>query len=257
MLRSRSFKQAAGIAAAILGLAGASACERQLASPPEPAVLPPTAVEADVAVTPEIVESADAGRDAAAEPGPAPFVIESWPGREEMHTFSLTWLGGSDEIALRQHPDALSASVAEVSWPDGNEVEWKETRVVVTRPRIYRALRQTRFVGVFYDPLAEPIEPEEMVASEETLTIEAEERVALFQYAGEGACYVEVRERLYLGSCPAKQFAAESEPSVGRRKFQPLEQQWWVLVEHKKASGWVRVDESLFEVRTRILSEHE
>src|SRR5690554_4833879 len=70
--------------------------------------------------------------------------VESWPGRRDMSTFSVTWLGGEETVVLRAFPRVESEEVARRGWDDGSEVEWTDSRVVVYATRPFYALRDTR-----------------------------------------------------------------------------------------------------------------
>lgn len=196
----------------------------------------------------------EAGQDQSAE---RLLEVEAWPGQREMLTFSLTWLGGEEEVVLRAGPDLASAEVARRGWEDGSEVEWSDTRVVVLAGRPFRALKDARLKVISFDPGAEVVEPEEMVEEEFALEVKAGELIDVYQYVGEGACYLGAGEQMYVGDCPGKEFVADVEVEEGERKLEPLEQEWWVLVGDGAERGWVRADDSLFEARTRRMAEYE
>lgn len=183
--------------------------------------------------------------------------VEAWPGQGEMLTFQLTWLGGEEEVVLRERPDENSAEVARRSWEDGSDVDWEETRVVVLAVRPFRALKDVRLEVMPFDPQAEVLEPEEMVEENVVVTVSQGELIELYQYVGEETCYLGIGGQMYVGDCPGKEFETAVAVEEGQRRLTPLEQEWWVLVGDGEARGWVRADNSLFEAHTRRMEAYE
>lgn len=231
---------------------GCENCEKEIKNPDVSLDSASAAAESSNSLAGQSGADAD-GREQA-QPGSERLLeVEAWPGQGEMLTFQLTWLGGGEEVVLRERPDEGSAEVARRSWEDGSEVGWEETRVVVLAARPFRALKDVRLEVMRFDPQMEALEAEENVV----VTVSQGERIELYQYVGEETCYLGVRGQIYVGDCPGKEFQAEVAVEKGQRRLSPLEQEWWVLVGDGKARGWVRADNSWFEAHTRRMEEYE
>ncbi|RVU47917.1 hypothetical protein EA187_00325 [Lujinxingia sediminis] len=237
---------------------------------PESPAAPGVPVEREEA--PEVVAPAEPDVDEVQPSGPpeGPLSFASWPGREELHTFDLMWLGGEREVRLHEAPDASSAQVGQASWMDTEEIVWEDTRVQVLEPTSYEVIRALELAGLAYDE-----DFEELDAEEVRLALEEGEQVALYQYGGEGTCFVGARDQVLLGPCPNEEMglrkvarpdadvlpqerAAQgaAHPEV-KERWSPLEQQWWVKVRHNAHSGWMRVDDAPVEVHVRLIEGYE
>ncbi|MFU8804082.1 MAG: hypothetical protein ACNA8W_09765 [Bradymonadaceae bacterium] len=181
------------------------------------------------------------------EPGP-PLSLASWPGRDGRHTFGMTWLGGQEEVVLRLEPDADSDVAATTQWVDGAEIDWRDTRQIVTLPWIYKAREAGKFTGYTY-------ETEHDLTLDEAVEVGfgKDDLIRIYGDAGEGQCYVGKGEAFFLVDCMIVTKDLERllplEIDDTTRPWKPEESQWWVLVEEEGKRGWWRVDESRVEVR--------
>lgn len=242
----------------VLGACSFVGCEKRESGLKDSEVTQNAGPDSEASVQ-EDIQNVDQDQDTAAQQRPVQGLleVESWPGRRDMSTFSITWLGGEETVALHEFPRAQSAEIARRSWEDGSEVEWSDTRVVVYAGRPFRALRDTRLDVVEFDPTVEPLEPEEMIDQNVVLEIKAGESIQLYQFMGDETCYLGVSEKIYVGDCPGKDFQAEADGDAGRLRLEPLEQEWWVLVGEGAERGWVQLGGSLFETRIRRMTEYE
>lgn len=234
---------------------------------------PAPAVPVEREEAPAVEAPAEPDAEEAEPPGPpeGPLSFSSWPGREELHTFDLMWLGGEREVALYEAPDAASSQVGAASWMDTEEIVWEDTRVRVMEPTAYEATRALEVAGLAYDE-----DFEELDAEEVRLALEEGEQVALYQYGGEGTCFVGARGQVVLGPCPTEEMGlravserpdADAQPAQAasegaahpevKERWRPREQQWWVKVRHNAQSGWMRVDDAPVEVHVRLIEGYE
>ncbi|TXD38884.1 hypothetical protein FRC98_00325 [Lujinxingia vulgaris] len=263
----RGFKVGVGAAAVLLWVG--AGCDRD--AEPE-AVVDPVAPAQPEEEAVE-VEPTEPDAEEAEPPGPpsGPLSFASWPGREELHTFDLMWLGGEREVALYEAPDATSASVGRASWMDTEEIVWEDSRVRVTEPTFYEVSQALEVVGLAYDESFEELDAEEL-----HLELEEGELLALYQYGGEGTCFVGARGQVLLGACPdeaagLREVEAPSEAPSQREgaaagegahaevkeRWRPRQQEWWVKVRHDAESGWMRVDDAPIEVHVRLIEGYD
>lgn len=177
-----------------------------------------------------------------------------WPGRDGRHTFGLTWLGGDAAVELRTQPSDTADLVATVKWTDGTAMDWRDTRLVVGLPQIYRASEAVRLPGSPYE-MADDLVMDEAV----TVSVEPGELLWVYGDAGDAQCYVANQQAIFVVECGRLgQGLVRVQPVEvvnPEQPWEPGERQWWVLVESKRLRGWWRVDESLVEVRTVPLGD--
>ncbi|RAL24885.1 hypothetical protein DL240_01360 [Lujinxingia litoralis] len=235
--------------AAIVMIGGLVACEKE-----GPAPAPESVQEEAVPVEPPVAAVEEEPVVEVVEPPPGPLTFVSWPGREELYTFDLMWLGGEREVALLAEPDPQAEVVDRAGWMDTEELRWQDTRVRVTEPRYYLLESPRELVGLAYDQSFEELEAEEI-----RLELEEGERLALYQYDGEGSCYLGARGLVVLSGCPEEGVRLEeAEPAeqAGER-WRPRAQQWWVKVQGPRAAGWMRVDDAPVEVHVRQIEGYD
>lgn len=248
-----------GVAIWILAGAG-SGCERAPESPQKPQA--PAAPVETVEQDSEPVEIAQEEEKEVAGPPEGPLIFASWPGREELHTFELMWLGGEREVELLEAPDPEAAVSARASWMDTEEIVWEDTRVRVEAATLYRVEGAREVAGLAYDEAFEELDAEEV-----HLELEDGELLALYQYAGEGTCFVGARGQVLLSECPAEgvREVRDEDPAEGsavidgerRERWRPRSQQWWAKVRYKGSTGWMRVDNAPVEVHIRLIEGYD
>jgi hypothetical protein len=85
------------------------------------------------------------------------------------------------------------------------------------------------------------------------------ELVRVYGDAGEQQCYVGREGAFFVVDCAGLARGLErlvpSEIEEGKRPWEPVERQWWVLVDGKGKRGWWQVDETLVEVRAVPLKD--
>ncbi len=241
----------------VLGACNLMGCEKRATGSKDSDVGQQEKLELVTSVQKDVPDAESDTVENQARPEQALLEVESWPGRREMSTFSITWLGGAETVVLREFPRTLSAEVSTRSWEDGSEVEWSDTRVVVYAGRPFQALKNTRMEVVEFDPTVEPLQPEEMIDQYVTLEINEGDSIELYQFVGDETCYIGVNEKIYVGDCPGKDFQTNADGSEGKLRLEPLEQEWWALVGDGAQRGWVQLDGALFETRIRRMTDYE
>ncbi len=179
---------------------------------------------------------------------PIPVDFSTWPGREEYMTFELMWLGGDEEVALHEEPRKESEVVAQLRWFDGDQLDWAETNVHVDSPRAYRVGEPQVITGIPYD-----VEFRELEADQREFEVGVDETLYLYQYAGEGTCYLGVAEEIVLADCPTGEVEIEDDgDSRVDGQWRPISQSWWVRVTGGDSDqGWLLVDDAPVEVHPR------
>lgn len=70
------------------------------------------------------------------------------------------------------------------------------------------------------------------------------EQVAVYLYAGQGLCYMGVRQKLVQGLCPdADRFSGDFSQADLPKRFHPPQRIWWVFVGNPGEGGWMALDE--------------
>lgn len=187
--------------------------------------------------------------ESAEKAGPESLWLRTWPGREEHSSVAVMWLGGNQEIGIHEEPDGESAEVGRFSFLDGDDLEWNQSRVLVDEPRELTVAAETEWVGIPFDP-----DYEELEARPRSFYLEEGEAIYLYQYEGEGTCFLGVQGEVVLGDCPGGEVRVEQELEEGEQ-WRPLSQQWWLLIAVEGREGWMRVDEAPVEVRRIDLSD--
>lgn len=233
-----------GLVAILIGVT--SACDespKQKAEVPDEE--PQMAVIEALAQRPQLAETDPAGGE------PADFA--TWPGQGEGMTFDLMWLGGDEAIELREAPDQEAAVVATASWLDGEQFEWTGSRVHVDEPRPYTVEVDRELTGLPYD--AEFLELE---ADEQRVELQEGESVYLYQYGGEGACYMGVGSKILLAQCPDEAMSVDDDSDLDDAEWKPLSQQWWVQVHvDGEDKGWFPVHDAPVEVHLRSVEGYD
>lgn len=222
----------------------ATACDRV---PTEEAK--PDEEEVRVAVVEPRVETVD-DEEEVVEPEPIHFL--SWPGRHEQMTFDLTWLGGDEPLNLRAEPDEKAPVVREGTWFDGEQFDWRSSRMYVQKPRPYRVTRDHEMVVTHYDAEADEFDLDDVVVD-----LEEEDRIFLYRYGGEQMCFLGIDSELVLGACPDDYAVAEDDTGLDAEEFKPgdrwkaLSEQWWVEVDGAEGTGWFRVEDAPVDIHLR------
>lgn len=237
--------------AIVLALCLAVACDRsseEEVRSPEPVLeVEPPRVESPEVADEDVDEIADE-----VEPEAVDFI--AWPSSGEQWTFELMWLGGDEEIELRDRPRLDASGVGMVSWMDGDQVEWMETRIHVDRPRLYFVEESITLTGTPYDT-----EFLELEATERQVEFQAGERVYFYQYAGENRCFIGVGGEILYTGCDLLQFLTGHDDLEWENEdyFRPYSQQWWVKVDQASVQGWMLVDEAAVDVHERRIEGYE
>lgn len=183
-----------------------------------------------------------------------PIVVEfpGWPGDREQMTFELMWLGGDEELELREFPEPASEVVAKGRWFDGEEFDWLKSLVVVEKPRAFRVEEDYETMATPYD-----VEFAELEAEDQLISLEEGERIYLYQDRGEGSCFMGTREGVVLGSCPEQKLSVEEKPQEHDDAWTAVDEKWWVKVEGDGGEGWFVVTEASVEVHPRQLDGYD
>ena len=232
---------AVGVLAALLAFAG---CDREEegSEPEAPPLLDVSPVEEAVETSEEIVE--EALEETAFVPDSLWF--STFPGRDEHQRVELMWLGGDERVSVREEPRRDSPVLVEKNWLDGEDLDWNQSRVHVLRPRTLSVARESEWVGIPFDQ-----EFEELEAEPRSYRVEQGELLYLYQYDGEGQCYLGIDQEVALGDCPAEGALAVREIL---EDFLPEEQEWWIEILTEAGPGWLLVDEAPLEVRVLEIS---
>ena len=187
-----------------------------------------------------------------------PVELRSWPGRHEQMTFDLTWLGGDEEMKLRDKPDVDAEVVATKNILDGEQVDWLRSRLRVDEPRIYIATDKVELIATPYLTEEDELGEEELI-----FVLEEEDPVFLYEYAGEESCLLGVHAELVVADCPEEPSFVEKEPEAGGEEFEkkerwkPLSSQWWVKVDSDEGPGWFEVADAPVDVHTRRVEGYD
>ncbi len=231
----------------VLALFGAVvACDE----PPEEPVAEPEP-ELEMAVIEAMSERPKPPQGGEAKPRPVGFF--TWPGQHEGMTFDLMWLGGDEPLSLREEPDDEASVVATATWFDGEQLAWKDTLVHVQKPRPYTVEEPLELIGTSYD-----VEFAELEAEERHFELDEGDSVLLYQYGGEGACYVGVEDEIVLAQCPGQGMKAEDDTGLDDGPaWRSLAEQWWVEVAADGDRGWFQVHQAPVEVHTRYIEGYD
>lgn len=225
-------------------------CEREI----EESAKEPPGVELPVVMEPEGEFEGQEEEEPEAAPeglGPDPIWLSTWPGREEHTTVAVMWLGGDEEQPLYKQPDQGSQEIGRFGFEDGADLEWTQSKVYVEKPRELRVLEETEWVGIPFDA-----EYRELEAEARSFVLEEEERIYLYQYEGEGSCFLGVQGEVALGDCPGGGgIAVSEEPEEGGQSWRPDVQYWWLEIRMGSVEGWLLVDEAPVDVRIVDLSD--
>lgn len=172
---------------------------------------------------------------------PEEVLFSTWPGRDEHRQVELMWLGGEGEVQLWEAPDRESEQVATIGWEDGEDLIWRESWVRVIAPRALTVENEGIWQGIPYDA-----EYRELEAEPKEFVLHAGEEIYLYQYDGEGTCFLKVQREIALGDCPNGGTLSVMEEGA---ELLPEEQQWWIKVSEAQGEGWILVDEAPLEVR--------
>lgn len=232
------------ITIAFAGVLGAG-CERvefdQLRMPELPS-LPPSPGSSEPVESPD-----DDAPRVEYDPGPS-LALAAWPGRDGRHTFAMTWLGSEEPIVLREKPDPDAAVAVTIQWLDGTAIDWRDTRIVVTFPQIYRAEQPVTYTAYPYDLRDELVLDEEI-----ELSFDTGDLLRVYGDAGEQQCYVARGDDFFIVDCAALATGLERlvpEDADGlHRPWDPVTSQWWILVVGNGKRGWWRVNDEHVEVR--------
>ncbi len=179
----------------------------------------------------------------------------SWPGEVEYDSFDLMWLGGDDEIELREEPQEDAEVVGVAGWRDGEEFHWRETMVRIDTPRAYESLEDFELEATPYDEEFGQLEAEDIVVD-----VEAGQKLFAYRYAGEYGCYLGVEQQVVYADCPADQVGVDPEKFDGidaGEKWTGEHRQWWVMVDGEDGEGWFRADDAPLEVHPRVVEGYD
>ena len=183
-----------------------------------------------------------------------PVVVEfpGWPGQDEQMTFELMWLGGNEQLELREAPKVDAQVAAGGSWFDGDHFDWLQSLVVVQTPRPLVVVQD-------YEMTVTPFDTEEgeLEAADERIRLEQGERIFLYRYQDEGSCYLGIRDGVVLGSCPGSRLEPEEEPQELDDPWTSIDEKWWVKVEGDDGVGWFVVSEAPVEVHPREIEGYD
>ena len=236
---------AAGLALGLV-VVWALACQEP---PPEKEEATDEVVEiAEIQPRPEPTDEDDEPEDV--EPEPVEFA--TWPGIKKQMTFELMWLGGDEEVALYDEPRPEAEAIGAAGWIDGQEFEWIRTVVYVETPRPYQVEESAEVVVTPYD-----IEYGELEADEYTVELSAGDDIFLYQYGGEGTCYLGIGTDVVLGDCPHDGISVGDDDLDSEARWTPLKEQWWVEVSSDQKRGWFRVDDAPVSVHAREVEGYE
>lgn len=213
-------------------------CEREEATPQVP--------EPPVVDLPEMEEPEEDEEDPAEEPWePEAAAFLGWPGQGEGRTFGLTWLGGDEVLELLEEPRHDSVVAGRLRWLDGEELDWRESRVEVVEPRALQVVEPVVFFGFPYD-----VEFREIESEGRSVELSPEQVVFFYHDAGEGQCFLGVDGEIYLGECPEGALEPLEPLDPGAQMLTPLRALWWVLIS-EDVEGWMEVMEAPLEVYER------
>jgi hypothetical protein len=223
------------------GLAVAIGCEPEPSPGDEEAPQEETRY-AEIKPRPHLVD------DEPEEPtGPPTVEFAIWPGGGDWAASELMWLGSGEALELRESPHREASVIAEGRWEDGDLLEWSTSLVRVDAPRPYRVESKTELLGTPYDT-----EFGELEAKDEVYELDAGARVWLYQYDGDGMCYLLVDEEVILSDCPGESMSVEESSELEEDQgFKPLGEQWWIEVNTDEGQGWFMVHDAPVEVHSR------
>lgn len=158
-----------------------------------------------------------------------PVTIPGTPHDEEGTSIRLMWAAESGEVTLVTPAGSSGQPSGKARLEHGKEIEFGDTVVVVTRgARLTAASDEVALTDAMGFAPATGVYAE--TARDETIT--RSDEVYMLKYAGEGTCYVQVNDNVFLANCPNDEF----QPVTTK----PEQYAWWVMIGD---TGWLRVDE--------------
>jgi len=186
---------------------------------------------------------------------PEPVDFHSWPGSHAYDTFDLMWLGGDEELPLRDSPQSDADIIGSVTWLDGDHIDWTATRLHVDTPAIYRADSDFELVGTPYD-----VEFGELALEDDEYIVDEGEPVFVYRYGGDGACYVGVQSEIVYTECPDDNLQRKDGEAIevdGDERWEPQSRTWWVEVSTDGLQGWFDIDDAPVEVHARNIEGYD
>ncbi len=181
------------------------------------------------------------------EEGPPTVEFSIWPGGGDWAASELMWLGSGEGLKLREAPDPEAPVIDEGRWDDGELLEWSTSLVRVDQPRPYRVDEKVELLATPYDS-----EFGELEAKDEVYELDVGDQIWLYQYDGDGMCYLLVGDEVVLSDCPGESMSVEDTTGLeGDEGFKPLSEQWWVEVTTDDGGGWFMAREAPVEVHSR------
>ena len=181
------------------------------------------------------------------EKGPPQVEFSLWPGGSDLVASELMWLGSDEGLPLRDAPHEEAPITGEGHWEDGEFLDWSTSLVRVERPRPYEVDEAIELWGTPYDR-----EFGELEAQDKLYELAQGAQVWLYQYEGDGMCYLLIGDEVVLSDCPGAEMSPvdefEGDDEMG---FKPLAEQWWVEVRSDEGSGWFVVRQAPVEVHSR------
>lgn len=171
---------------------------------------------------------------------PAPiFAVDGWPFNEEATTFRLEWTGASAVLPVHDAPSRNATIVGEYGVEPGQEIPWRNTRVNVFEPKLFKAKEATVVEGFRWKPDSRALHRQPVDAQ-----IGPGEAVAVYHYQGGQLCIMGVKDLMVEAVCPTpKAFAGDFAGRTTAEKMQPATKIWWVQITTQQASGWIKLDD--------------
>ena len=185
------------------------------------------------------------------------FWVSSFPGSEELHTFTARWVGHEMGIALREQPNRDSPALDHFSFTQGDVIDYDKTRVIVTDPEVYVVREPVEVFGVLYRPGSYDYNIERI-----EWTLEEGEEIEMLDYASEGDCFLRGRGQIFIGFCPHFQESHFQKINTRSRESGDDQgwksgMQWWLKTTVRGKEGWFEMTPDLFDVSVHLFPEYE
>ncbi len=171
---------------------------------------------------------------------PAPLLsVDGWPFNEEATTFQLEWTGPPAALPVHERPSRNAAIVGDYRVEPGQEIPWRNTRVNIFRPKVFKTTQAMRVEGFRWAPesRARHRQPVDAQVGQGT-------PVAVYHYQGGDLCIMGVGDTLMEAVCPKpNRFAGDFTGRTTAEKMQPTEKIWWVQITTQTQNGWITLND--------------
>jgi len=160
-----------------------------------------------------------------------PVLIHGFPGKEEETSVEVK-ARSTTKVPVYDAVNGNAAGNFEAK--KNRKLEWEESIVAVTVPRPLIAGAETKFRASGLDATTGEL------GEEVEVTVPKGRAYDLYQYDGEGTCYLGSGQQVFLDSCPDP----AQDRHAGNSDTTAVAQQWWVRIASPK--GWLKIDDAKF-----------